>query len=69
MVDEIEEAILLDAARYRWLRRQYWNESKLAVVLNPREAVRLGYDLPSLDRLDDMIDENMKGDSDATKTR
>lgn len=59
MSGETEEAILLDAARYRWLRNQHWNESVLAVVLNPKESVKLGRDLPSLERLDKMTDTQM----------
>lgn len=45
-----------DAERYRWLRAQNWNEAPLCVVARPKEAVRLGYDCPSLDRLDAAID-------------
>jgi len=50
----------IDAARYRWLRRQHWNTGKLAVVVDPKNAVRLGHDCPSNDRLDAAIDEAMK---------
>lgn len=60
MVNEIEEAIRLDAARYRWLRQQNWNDGVLGVVVNPKTAVKLGHDCPSLDRLDDAIDAEMK---------
>jgi hypothetical protein len=45
-----------DAERYRWLRRQHWNEADLCVVMHPGKAVKLGYDCPSLDRLDAAID-------------
>lgn len=45
-----------DAARYRWLREQHWNESNVAVVLAPKKAVKLGYDCPSGQRLDEIID-------------
>lgn len=57
---EQEEAMRKDAARYRWLRSQHWNGSPLCVVVNPKAAVRLGRDCPSLDRLDEAIDEAMK---------
>ena len=59
MNKEQDEAIRIDAARYRWLRSQHWNEGKLAVVVDPKDAVKLGQDCPSLDRLDEMIDELM----------
>jgi hypothetical protein len=45
-----------DAERYRWLREQFWNESELCLVRYPKDAVKLGYDCPSLDRLDYAID-------------
>ncbi len=45
-----------DAARYRWLREQHWNEADFCVVRDPRRAVRLGHDCPSLERLDAAID-------------
>lgn len=45
-----------DAERYRWLRLQDWDTSPLAVVANPRAAIKLGHDAPSRDRLDAMID-------------
>ena len=50
------DALAKDAARYRWLRAQTWDISILAVVANPKTAVRLGNDCPSLDRLDAAID-------------
>ncbi len=52
MVQQLEK----DAARYRWLRMQHWSESELAVVKNPKQAVVLGYECPSSDRLDAEID-------------
>lgn len=53
-----------DAARYRWLRRQNWNEAELCVVAQPAQAVKLGHDCPSLDRLDVAIDAAIaKGDA------
>lgn len=42
--------------RYLWLREQHWNESKLAVVCDPKESIKLGYDCPSGQRLDEIID-------------
>ena len=59
-MNEQEEAMRKDAARYRWLRSQHWNESLLCVVANPKAAVRLGHDCPSLGRLDEAIDGAMK---------
>jgi hypothetical protein len=58
-LEDIEEEIAgmrRDAERYRWLREQHWNTSPLAVVCNPKDAVKLGHDLPSLERLDAAID-------------
>jgi len=60
MNQEQDEAIRRDAARYRWLRSQHWDKGLLAVVANPRDSVKLGRDCPSLDRLDDMVDEAMR---------
>lgn len=39
------------------------DSSLLSVVSNPKDAVKLGYDCPSLNRLDELIDEAMKADS------
>ena len=47
----------IDAERYRWLRLQNWDCSPLAVVTKPIEAIKLGYDCPSRDRLDALIDD------------
>lgn len=55
---QLEEA-RKDAERYRWLRTQNWDEADLCVVAYPRNAVKLGHDCPSLDRLDDAIDAAM----------
>ena len=46
----------VDAARYRWLREQYWNEADMAVVCDPKKSVKLGFDCPSGKRLDEAID-------------
>ncbi len=48
-----------DAERYKWLRGQHWSESNICVVLNPKEAVKLGHDCPSNNRLDEAIDKAM----------
>lgn len=56
---EQAEMIRLDAARYRWLRSQNWNDGQLAVVVDPKRSVKLGHDCPSLDRLDEMIDDQI----------
>ncbi len=50
------EALQRDAERYRWLRLQDWDTCPLAVVANPKEAIKLGHDAPSRERLDAMID-------------
>ena len=48
--EELEKAEM-----YSWLRNQTWDSGILAVVLNPKNAVKLGYDCPSGDRLDAVI--------------
>ena len=50
------DAAVADAARYRWLREQTWEKSRLCVVQNPAKAVRLGYICPSVEYLDAAID-------------
>lgn len=50
------DAMRADAERYRWLRQQHWYEAALCVVVNPKNAVKLGHDCPSLERLDAAID-------------
>ena len=57
--DERNEAVK-DAERYRWLRVQNWFSSPLAVVTKPIEAIKLGYDCPSGNRLDALIDDSMR---------
>jgi len=59
MMDE-RNAAVLDSERYRWLRVQSWFCSPLAVVTKPIEAIKLGYDCPSRDRLDALIDASMR---------
>ena len=46
-----------DAARYRWLRSQHWEEGTLSVVSAKR--VLPGSDCPSYRRLDEIIDRMM----------
>ncbi len=46
-----------DARRYRWLRAQHWNDNTIAAVRWPKDAMRLGHDAPSGERLDAAIDE------------
>ncbi|MFK3815108.1 hypothetical protein ACI2KG_00610 [Pseudomonas sp. NPDC089407] len=50
------EALRRDARRYRFLRNQHWPVAELAVVCNPKVSVKLGYDCPSGDRLDQQVD-------------
>lgn len=54
------EALRKDAERYRWLREQQWNTSPICAVTRPKDAVKLGHDCPSLDRLDAAIDAAMR---------
>ena len=48
-----------DCSRYRWLRMQNWDAGLLAVVADPKEAIKLGHDVPSRERLDEAIDAAM----------
>lgn len=50
-----------DADRYRWLRAQHWTDNTIAAVSRPKDAIKLGNYCPSEERLDDLIDEAMKG--------
>ena len=50
------DKVQLDADRYRWLREQSWNTAELCVVVDPKASLRLGYDCPSLERLDVLVD-------------
>lgn len=45
-----------DSARYRWLREQTWDAGPLVAVCQPKKAVKLGFDCPSGERLDQAID-------------
>lgn len=51
-----------DAERYRWLRNQYWEISKLCVVARPKDAVKIGHWCPSGKYLDDVVDEQLRSD-------
>ena len=53
----------LDAARYRWLRKQHWESSRLCVVTNPKITVRLGTHCPSGRLLDQAIDAAIREES------
>lgn len=48
-----------EAAAYRLIRSFHWHESPLAVVAQPKVALKIGYDCPSSDRLDNMLAELM----------
>ncbi len=58
------DQLLKDAERYRWLRKQNWNEAGISCVVNPKLAVKLGHDCPSRERLDAIIDELSGGGND-----
>jgi hypothetical protein len=49
-----------NAARYRWLRDQFWVKADLFVVSGSKSRVLLGTDCPSQDRLDAAIDAAME---------
>lgn len=53
------EAVRKDAERYRWLRLQDWYDSPVAVVANPKEAIKLGHDAPSREQLDALVDSHV----------
>lgn len=46
-----------NAARYECVREQTWDASAFCVVMNPKDAVKLGRDCPSHERLDALVDE------------
>jgi hypothetical protein len=45
-----------DAVRYRWLRKQHWDDSVIVVVSDPKQNVRIGTYCPSDGLLDAAID-------------
>ncbi|MBU0564910.1 MAG: hypothetical protein KJ890_15580 [Gammaproteobacteria bacterium] len=55
--ERVIEDLEPDARRYRTLRQMNWNTSPLCVVTQPKESVKLGYDCPFGERLDQMLDE------------
>lgn len=57
---EEADGLRRDASRYRFLRNQHWPVAYLAVVINPKAAVKPGHVCPSGDRLDEQVDEAMK---------
>ena len=56
------ESLRKDAERYRYLRAQHWHDNTITAVRFPRDAMKLGYDAPSGDRLDDLIDAEMRAE-------
>ena len=42
-----------------WLRAQHWNTAQLCVVMDPKDAVKLGRRCPSGDYLDIAADDAM----------
>lgn len=54
------ERLRKNADRYEWLRAQHWSDADVAVVCQPKKSIRLGFDCPSLQRLDDLIDSAMQ---------
>ena len=59
----------LDAKRYRWLREQYWKTSDLCAVSHPDVSVKLGYECPSGERLDELIDRALAADMEQAKCK
>lgn len=57
-----------NAARYEHLREQTWDKAPFCVVMRPKEAVKLGYDCPSHERLDAIVDK-ARGDTTLTVER
>lgn len=55
-----------DAERYRKLRACFWHDSPLAVVEHPKEAVKLGYNCPSMEQLDTLVDQLPEENPNAT---
>lgn len=50
------DAMAKDAERYRWLRSQHWYTGTLAVVRDPKHAIKIGHEAPFGNRLDEAID-------------
>lgn len=58
------EALRKHAELYRALRTMHWHSSPLAVVRNPKLAIKPGHDCPSDERLDEAILEAITGGAD-----
>ncbi|WGK60533.1 ead/Ea22-like family protein [Halopseudomonas sp. SMJS2] len=58
------KALRKDAELYRALRAMHWNNSPLAVVRNPKLAIKPGHDCPGDERLDEAILEAIAGGAD-----
>ena len=54
------DALLEDATRYRWLRAQYWSESSMCIVVNPKTNLKPGSYCPYGHLLDMAVDEAME---------
>lgn len=52
-----------DAMRYRWLRKQHWENNTIGVVCLPKDSVKLGRFVPSEKLLDSLVDSLMAGES------
>lgn len=62
-LDFVNSALIISeisARRYLWLRKQLWNNGLMAVVMNPRNAIKLGSYSPSHEQLDFEVDKCMK---------
>jgi len=55
LVRELERA-MKDAERYQKLRKQHWSKNDIAVVMFPKDNVKLGAQCPSMEILDKIID-------------
>lgn len=49
-----------NSARYRLLREMRWDKDNLAVVRDPKVAVKLGHDCPNSERLDELLDAELE---------
>lgn len=58
----MDENTELDAIRYRWLRECHWSNSEMAVVVNPKKAMKLGHVAPFGSYLDAKIDAAMRAE-------
>lgn len=51
-----DDLLKRSADRYTKLRKTHWSDSPLCVVVNPKEAVKLGHACPSGVQLDQLVD-------------